>query len=250
MSLLPFAFASKIEGLSAFTSLRGHNLGLNTSEDSKAVVQQRRAIWAEAKLPLESAIFMRQVHADKIIEVGKAEAGRGSLNLDDAIDSCDGMISAEAGVYLCVGHADCLAIILVDPIKRVVGVAHSGWRGAALGISSKLGRMMIQNYGCKPSDLLAGLSVCLGPCHLKLSQEQYEIFSKQAGFEKFCSPLKDGHFYLDLREQARGQLLSLGLSESRIETQDQCTACYPEKFYSYRAESGDCGRMMSVVGFK
>lgn len=250
MSVLPFAFAEKIAGLSAFTSLRGHNLGFNTAERPEAVLRQREALWDDVKLPLASAIFMKQAHGDLLEMVGRAQAGRGSRSLEDAMPDCDAMISAEQGVFLCVGHADCLAVLLVDSEQRLVGVAHSGWRGAALGISSKLVTTMMEQCGSKARDLYAGLSICLGPCHLELAEEQHRVFSKQEGHERFCSPLKDGHFYLNLWEQARGQLLRAGIPAAQIEIQEECTACHPEKYYSYRREHGDCGRMMSVVGFQ
>jgi YfiH family protein len=250
MSVLPFAFAEKIPGLRAFTSLRGLNLGLNTAEPKPEVLRQREELWKSVQLPLASAIFMNQAHGDRLEIVGRAQAGRGSGSLDDAMDGCDAMISLDKGVFLCVGHADCLAILLVDARQGLVGAAHSGWRGAALGISTKLARTMMQQCGSRPGDLHAGLSVCLGPCHLELSEEQHRIFSSQEGHENFCSPLKAGHFHLNLWEQARGQLLRLGVPEAQIEIQKDCTACHPERFYSYRRELGNCGRMMSVVGFQ
>jgi len=159
------------------------------------------------------------------------------------------MISSAPGVLLCVAHADCLAVLVADARQRLVGVAHSGWRGAALGITAKLVAAMINECRSRPEDLNAGLSVCLGPCHLELSEEQHKIFSKQEGYQKFCGPLERGHFMLNLWEQARGQLLALGVPPQQIEIQEECTACHPSRYYSYRGEQGTCGRMLSVVGF-
>jgi polyphenol oxidase len=245
MSVLEFQFSKKTAGLRAFTSLRGHNLGLNTDEAPAQVIAARRELWDGLGLSLENSVFMRQVHADHLVEVSALQRGWGSLSLESAVADCDLMISRDPGLLLCVGHADCLAVLLADTQKKTVGVAHMGWRGAALGVAKKL----LIAMGSDPANLVAGLSVCLGPCHLELSAQQYELFSRQEGFEDWCSPLKEGHFFLDLHGCAVAQLGSAGLPQSRIEVQEQCTACHMNRFYSYRGESGKTGRMMSCIGF-
>jgi YfiH family protein len=245
MSVLNFEFSKSIPGLRAFTSLRGHNLGLNTEAPAASVIEAREELWASEELSLRDAIFMRQIHGDHCVEVGAAQRGAGAFSLETAIPDCDLMVSRDEGLMLCVGHADCLAVLMADRKHKSVGVAHMGWRGAALGVAKTLCLAM----GSDPADLQVGLSVCLGPCHLELSDEQYQIFSKQDRFEAYCSPLKKGHFFLNLWSAARAQLGALGISEAQIEVQELCTTCHLDQFYSYRAESGKTGRMMSCIGF-
>lgn len=240
MSVLKFESAESIPGLVAFTSLRGHNLGLNTEAPASEVVAGRRAVWAEIHQPLECAVFMHQVHADHLSVVGRAQRGRGTLELADAMPASDLMISRERGVMLCVGHADCLAVLLADPKRGVVGAAHMGWRGASLNVAAKL----FKAIGSDPADLWAGLSPCLGPDHLELSEAQYPQFKGHSS----AGPLKNGHFMLDLWSHASAQLESCGIKPSQIEVQRECTACHTDKYYSYRAEHGKTGRMMSCIG--
>ncbi|MES2202526.1 MAG: polyphenol oxidase family protein [candidate division FCPU426 bacterium] len=249
MRALPFAFAREIPGLKAFTTLRGDNLGLNTDEAPARVIESRQGLFGSQGIALNSTVFMRQVHGQGMARVGSQERGRGSLDLADAIPDCDSILSADPGVFLCVGHADCLALLLVDPVKRAVGAAHCGWRGASLRLATQLLQRMETELGTRPADVYAGLSVCLGPCHLELSENEHRIFSPQPGSADFCSPLRDGHFFLDLWKQTERQLLDLGLAPEKIEVQDECTACHPERFYSFRREQGHCGRMLSVIGF-
>jgi YfiH family protein len=184
---------------------------------------------------------MKQVHSDRLLEAGPAERGRGAASLEDAMQDCDLLLSRGPGTLLCVGHADCLALLLADPDRRWVGVAHMGWRGAALNVAGKLARAM----GGDPKKFWAGLSVCLGPCHLELSAEQYPAFQGRA----CATALKDGHFMLDLQACALEQLEEAGIHASQVETQKFCTAHDLSKFYSYRAEGGACGRMLSCAGF-
>jgi copper oxidase (laccase) domain-containing protein len=115
-----------------------------------------------------------------------------------------------------------------------------GWRGASLKVAEKLARAM----GGDPSRFWAGLSPCLGPDHLELSEKEYPHFEGQS----WATALKDGHFMLDLWGCAKAQLEAAGLDPSRIEIQAECTACHPGKYYSYRRETGKTGRMMSCIG--
>lgn len=245
MSVWNFEFAKLIPGLRAFTTRRGANLGLNTEAPTPEVLEARRRLWAAEGLSLERSIFMRQVHGSGLTEVGLQEAGRGSLELADAIPESDLLHATEKGLLLCVGHADCLALLLAHPQSGELAVGHMGWRGALLGVASKLASSM----KAPPQELYAGLSVCLGPCHLELSEPQYRDFSRQKDFERYSSPLKAGHFFLNLWEAAKCQLLEAGLEASQIEVQEECTACHLERNYSYRAESGKTGRMMTCLGF-
>ena len=247
--ILDFQSARAVPGLRAFTTLRGYNLGLNTEAPAGEVAASRELLWARAKVPLECSVFMHQVHGDHIEDVAAAERGRGRRELSDALQGTDGLITAERGTYLCVGHADCLAVLVADSRQGVVGAAHMGWRGAAQGIAAKLVRRMVDAHQCKPSDFWIGLSCCLGPCHLELSEARYREFSLMPGYEKFCSPLALGHFNLDLWAAATSALESEGVPAGRIETQRYCTLDHPDAFYSYRGEAGRTGRMMSVIGF-
>ncbi len=245
---IPFESASRVPGLKALTTTRDYNLGLNTEAPAGEVVAARRELWEKAGLPLECSVFMHQVHGSRMQEVGDAQRGRGSLALEDALPDCDAMLSAGRGTYLCVGHADCLAVLLADPVRGAVAAAHCGWRGASLGIAGSAAAALIRQ-GSRPQDLWAGLSVCLGPCHLELSGAQHGIFSQDPRHGNWCSPLLDGHFTLDLWACASAQLQDQGLEAGQIDVQRLCTACNPGRFYSYRGEAGKCGRMMSVIGF-
>jgi copper oxidase (laccase) domain-containing protein len=128
---------------------------------------------------------------------------------------------------------------VADPAHGAVGAAHMGWRGASL----KVAETLVKSMSAEPSRLWVGLSMCLGPDHLELSAEQYPLFAGQA----CAGPLLGGHFKLDLWASALAQLEACGVAPSQVEIQRDCTACHLDRFYSYRAEAGNCGRMMSCI---
>ncbi len=223
------------------------NLGSNT-DDQPSLVSANRHIFAKnLGLSSEQFVFMRQVHGDVIRQAGADDAGRGFDSWARGLEDCDGLMTAERGLALCVGHADCLAILMLDPQTGLMGVAHAGWRGAEMRIAAKLAQSFLGQSGADPKRFWVGLGPCLGPCHLELSEAQYRLFEKQAGHESFCTPLKDGHFNLDLWACVGRQLKDLGIPEQNIEIQRLCTACHPLEFFSHRRDQGKTGRMLSVM---
>lgn len=244
-------------GLKGFTSTRvggvstgAHdslNLGFNTQDDPLAVLGNRRLAFEAAGLDLDHSVFLQQVHGDSLVEAGHVHGGRGSRAWGEGLEACDAVFTRQRGLALAIGHADCLAVVLADPVAGLLGVAHAGWRGALAGLPAKLARRLLAE-GAQPARLQAVLSPCLGPRNLELSELEHRQFS--AAFAKvdgFCSALKDGHFRLDLWSCARLQLAQAGVPPERIQGQELDTAELPELFFSHRRDQGKTGRMLTVA---
>lgn len=220
------------------------NLGLNTADDPQAVIANR-----EAALGARAAqtVYLQQVHGDTILEASAADAGRGSRDWALGLPACDAAFTRVPGLPLAIGHADCLAVVLADPVAGLLGVAHAGWRGALAQLPAKLAQRLLAE-GAQAQRLQAVLSPCLGPQRLELSEEQYRLFQAQdTQFGAYCGTLKDGHFKLDLWSCARRQLEGQGLASSAIQGQALDTAAHPQLFYSHRRDQGKTGRMMTVA---
>lgn len=231
----------------AFDSL---NLGLNTADSREAVLENRRLAFQSKGLDPASAVYLAQVHGDRIIEATGDAAGRGSTEWSQGLPDSDAVFTRVKGLPLAVGHADCLVVALADPQAGLVGLAHAGWRGALAGLPGSLARRLLAE-GADRQRLRAVLSPCLGPVALQLGEEQHRLFA--AAFQRpdaFSSKLVKGHFYLDLWACARGQLLDAGLDARRIQAQEIDTAGHPELFYSHRRDKGQTGRMLTVVVLK
>jgi copper oxidase (laccase) domain-containing protein len=131
----------------------------------------------------------------------------------------DGVITAGSDVCLGVYVADCCAIYLVDPVTRTIGLAHSGKRGTDGNIAGVTVRKMVETFACQPAHLIAQLSPCIRPPH-------YEV---------------------DFATMIVAQLRAAGVQQ--VHDTARCTACEPERYYSYRAELGRTGRMLAILGF-
>jgi len=178
--------------------------------------------------------FMEQCHGARAVII-RGRSTDGLIKIPDA----DALITNEPGMALMVKQADCQGVIIFDPQKEVLAVAHCGWRGNVLNILGKVVKMMADEFGASPDMLKAAIGPSLGPCCAEFITYQ-DIFP--ASF-KDCM-VRDGYF--DLWSLSRRQLMDAGLVEGNIETARICTRCNRNLFYSYRGEA-KTGRFATVA---
>ena len=145
-------------------------------------------------------------------------------------DPCDGHLTDRAGALLAVTTADCVPVFVVDPVLRVVGAAHAGWRGAAGGIVERAVRVMGASYGSLPADLYVhlGPAIC-GRC--------YEVGPEV--FEGLGLPVPDAPTEIDLRAALVERLAAVGVPAGHVSVSPHCTRCEGEAgedvaFFSHR----------------
>ena len=193
------------------------NLGIGVSigdtEDNLAENYKR---FCEAVGVDENKIVLAvQEHTDQIFCVKEA----GDYGWQKPVSGVDGFTTNMRGVPLMVRFADCQGVFMFDPAQRVVAAVHSGWRGNVQNIIGKSVRKMIDEFGCKPENILVGISPAIGPCCAEFNLWQ-------------CS--------LD-------QLTEAGVFPQNIEIMQRCTSCESKDFFSYRRDKGKTGRMGGVI---
>jgi YfiH family protein len=182
----------------------------------------------------EKLVYMEQVHGTNIVTVGPDhDEGR------EEIPRTDAMITSAAGIALMVKQADCQGVTLFDPIKRVLGVVHCGWRGNVQNILGRVLKVMKEKFTCDAKDILGAIGPSLGPCCGEFVDHKRMFPS---GFAEF----RIGKNHFDLWSLSRRQLMDEGMEESHIETAGLCTRCRPDLFYSYRG-AGKTGRFATVA---
>lgn len=139
---------------------------------------------------------------------------------DRCIPSCDGLLTNQPNVCLGIYVADCCAVYLLDPVRRCIGLLHSGKKGTELGIVPRAIEMMGAHFGSRPEDLIVQLSPCIRPPH-------YET---------------------DFAGEIVRSCEALGVSQ--VHDPAVCTACDLERYYSYRAEKGKTGRMLAWLALR
>jgi hypothetical protein len=202
-------------------------------------VRETRESWRRRTAAALSAsgrqLFQRQVHGARVWTAPWEGTPEG-----------DGAIATAPRLLLAIETADCLPVLIVDPDGRRVGAAHAGWRGTAASVVRATATALIET-GSDPARLLAALGPAIGACCYEVGEELRSAFGPSG--DRFFRAGPGGKLFLDLRAANRAQLLETGLSEPHILGIDECTACHPERYHSYRRDGGGAGRMISYIGF-
>jgi polyphenol oxidase len=158
----------------------------------------------------------------------------------------DAAVAPASGILLGIQTADCLPVLLVDPVRRALAAAHAGWRGTAKGVTREA-VLALEARGSRPADLMAALGPGIGPCCYEVGDELREAFGPAgAGFFR-SGP--NGRPHLDVRAANVRQLEAAGVRPDAIHHVPDCTYCTPG-YHSYRRDGKEAGRMISFVGFR
>ena len=212
-----------------------HGFGRRSPTAAPETRDQTRTRVATALQPQGVLWLLRQVHGDTVVEPPWP-----------APPAADAAVSTRAGELLGVETADCLPVLLVDPVRRAAAAVHAGWRGSAAQVVARAVQALVVR-GSRPRDLLAALGPAIGPCCYEVGDELRPAFGAEAAHVFLPGP--NGRPRLDLAAANRRQLLAAGLRPPAITHLDECTRCRPELYHSYRREGRGSGRMISYVGF-
>lgn len=217
------------------------NAGGAVGDDPGRVAENRRRAFDSLDLDPASAHDVWQVHSAEILFVDEP---RGAGQVVQA----DGLVTRTPGVTLFMRFADCVPILLVDPVRGAVGMAHAGWLGTVRGVAHRLVQSMVENCGTRPEQLLAGLGPSIAAHHYPVRQDVLDRFETAFG-PSFSTHLQtlDGRTHLDLWSANRSQLEAEGVHQ--IEVSGLCTACDLDLWYSHRGEGGQTGRFAAVLGW-
>jgi polyphenol oxidase len=258
---LVHGFSTSSGGVSTLGAEKVLNLGFTEWDRAENVRVNRHRFQIAIEARKLSLVALKQFHSDVICDF--------NAKPQEAC-SADASISNTPGLLLGIQTADCVPILLVDPVKRAVAAVHAGWRGTLKRIVEKtVGRMEMQ-YGSRPKDLIAAIGPAIGGCCYEVGVEVAATFQSQfpqapewfdelrTGDEpnplQWLNQFPPGHqpppksVRLDLRKANRAQLLAVDLDAKNIFVSDLCTACHPELLFSYRKDGSESGRMMSAIG--
>jgi len=160
----------------------------------------------------------------------------------------DALLTNQAGVVLTIRTADCLPMLVHDPVRHVVAALHVGWRGAVAGIVPKTLSLLHHRFGSTPESFQIGIGPSVGPCCYEVDEP---VLSRlRAGFRDWRSVVEEtgpNKAMLDLHALVRRQAQAAGVDGERIQSVRVCTACHPDLFYSYRREGTVKGTMISGI---
>lgn len=158
----------------------------------------------------------------------------------------DGFITREKNMYLTLTGADCFLLYFYDPKKEVVGLAHSGWKGASMNIAQEMVFGFVNNFKSNPADIVMAISPGIQKCHFIVKQGVVQEFKK---YKEFIETIKDQEYYIDLLSIIKKQASKAGIKQ--VEASEECTQCNAEKYFSYRRDKPEFPDvMLAYIGIK
>jgi hypothetical protein len=229
------AFTERAGGASreAFRSL---NLGLRCGDDPATALENRHRLCRALGIP--PFALVRQVHGATVLRAGRRRRGAGFDDPSSALGNADAIVTSSRRVPLAVLTADCVPVALADPETGQLAVVHAGWRGVARGVlAAAVGRFP------EPGEIVAAVGPGVGPDHYQVGPEVAEAVSAACpGGAVTTRP--ESRLLLDLPATVTRILAALGVRS--IDREEVCTACEPERFFSYRRD-GITGRQALVA---
>ncbi len=234
-------------------------MGLHVGDEPSDVVRNREAVSKALGWQLEAWTCAEQVHGAAVHVVTAGERGRGRAVREDAVADADALITNEPDILLASLYADCVPLYFYDPVRRVVGLAHAGWRGTVQEIARLTVEAMRQHFGSRPSELVAAIGPAIGACCYEVDEAVIskvepllqELRTDGATLaEDTLVPSEQGRARINLKEINRQIMIKAGILPTSIELSQMCTGCRTDLFFSHRMEQGGTGRMASWIGME
>lgn len=270
--IVKHGFSTRLGGVSEgyFSSL---NLGFHRGDDEAAVRENFRRIGASIGVRQEDMVLSRQTHTTNVwvateedrgmgmvspmeysrrasANPGRCASGSFQMETGGKLEGVDGLVTDVPGLCLVTFYADCVPLFFVDPVKKAVGLSHSGWRGTVGKIGRVTVELMQEQFGCDPSDILAavGPSVC---------QDCYEVsgdvvgkfrehFEEQYWNELFYQK-ENGKYQLDLWKANEIVLRESGILPEHMAVTNVCTHCNSDVLYSHRTMGNQRGSLAAFL---
>lgn len=229
------------QGIYAAMNLRGSQPLEEVAADAPENVRENyRRLCAALGADSDRLVLSKQVHRDTVRQVTAEDAGKGLLRPADY--TADALVTNVPGMSLMVFSADCIILLLHDPVTGSIGAVHAGWRGTALDLPAKAVAEMGRLYGARPRDIHVAIGPGIGACcfetHDDVPDALRAAFGSGLNFAMFPQPDRPGKWAVDLKAVNAWRLTEAGVPREQIDLCPICTACNTDLFWSHR-RTGD-----------
>ena len=238
-------FSTRIGGVSK-GNCATMNISTTRGDDPAAIEENRRRIAAAIGVEPEDMTYTHQTHTTNVAVIRSEDRGKRFFETD-------GMVTDVPGICLVTFYADCVPLYFVDPVKKAIGLSHSGWRGTVNKMGMVTVRKMEECYGSDPQDIIAaiGPSICQD-CY-EVSEDVICEFRKnfrQEIWEELFYKKENGKYQLNLWKANEEVLLEAGISRENIAVTNLCTHCNPDILFSHRATGDKRGNLSAFLALK
>ena len=215
-----------------FSSL---NLGTNTEDSPENVAENRRLFFTALGVDENQLAASRQVHGTEVLHT--TQSGH--------VEGYDALMTNTPGLLVGVTVADCVPVLVYDRRTHAVAAIHAGWRGTAGGIVTKVINQMHQQFGTLPADCYAYVGTSIDDCSFAVGPEVAAQFP--APFVRMDTNTQ--RLLVNLKAANQQQLRDAGVPDAQVEVSAFSTVLDNANYFSYRAEGGQTGRMLAVIGW-
>ena len=236
------AFTTRVGGVSGgiYESL---NLAQKAGDTQENVKENYSLLCRALGISTDDIVCSTQVHGTHIRTVTRNDCnGLFKPNPNQA----DGLITKTPGVALMVFTADCVPVLLYDPVLKVAGAVHAGWRSTTANITGIAVQRMVEEFGCSPSDINAAIGPCISKCCFETDADVADALRETLPeFADECLTHFNNKYLIDLKEANRILLINAGVRD--IKVSDECTSCLADRYWSHRKTCGHRGSQAAVI---
>lgn len=246
--IVKHGFSTRKGGVSTgiFSSM---NLNFKRGDDPDAVLENYRRMAAALNMRVDDMVLSDQTHTTNVRVITEEDRGKGILKPQDYSD-VDGMITNVPGIVLVTSYADCVPLYFVDPVRKAIGLSHSGWKGTVGHIGQKTVWKMHEVYGSEPKDIVAAIGPSICQSCYEVSDDVAEAFRANFTADEAADILLDkgnGKYQLDLWKANWYVLTDAGILPEHLSVTDLCTACHPDLLWSHRKTNGQRGGLSAFL---
>ncbi len=246
--IVKHGFSTRKGGVSTgiFSSM---NLNFKRGDDPDAVMENYRRMAAALNMRVEDMVLSDQTHTTNVRVITEEDRGKGILKPQDYSD-VDGMITNVPEIVLVTSYADCVPLYFVDPVRKAIGLSHSGWKGTVGHIGQKTVWKMHEVYGSEPKDIVAAIGPSICQSCYEVSDDVAEAFRANFTADEAADILLDkgnGKYQLDLWKANWYVLADAGILPEHLSVTDLCTACHPDLLWSHRKTNGQRGGLSAFL---
>ncbi|MBB3186353.1 peptidoglycan editing factor PgeF [Microbacter margulisiae] len=240
--------STRVGGISSgeFASL---NLGNYSSDLRENIDHNRQLLCNELGIAFSTLIGTHQMHTTNVKEIDEALLAMPEPERKAAVEGFDAVITRVRGICITTTTADCVPILLFDPLQKAVAAIHSGWKGTLNNITAATIDKMQERFGTDPHTLIAAIGPCISGEVYEVGEDLYQQFQEK-GFDvsRYFRPKSGGKYLFDVRAVVFDELRAKGVKD--IEVSTHCTYSEPELFFSARRQGIRSGRLLSGIGLR
>lgn len=237
---LMHGFTTRFGGVSTgeFESL---NLNFNRPDLRHNVVENYKRLGKVLGVSVDDMVLSMQVHDKKVMPVTREHAGMG-ITRERSYRDIDGLITQEKGLLLVTLYADCVPLYFFDPVKKAIGLSHSGWKGTLLNIGQETLKAMKDSFDCKPGNIHVAIGPHIRQCCFEVDMDVAQQFFNTFPWAREHSKTRaDRKWLLNLEAIIAASLTQSGVTKENISSCGVCTKCNKDLFYSHRGSQGKSG---------